>query len=61
MRSPTAFAIKAEVVDPAAKTFVFAAQKTMYDGEHIAAGDRVFVFASENEGGQGLVAMGIFA
>jgi hypothetical protein len=47
-----AFAIKAEVRDPRAKTFAFTAQKTMYGGKHIAEGDRVFVFASENEGGQ---------
>ena len=50
------FAIKAEVSDPQAKTFVFAAQKTMYGGKHIAKGDKIFVFASENEGGSGLIA-----
>jgi hypothetical protein len=54
-----AFAIKAEVPDPQARTFVFSAQKTMYGGKHIAEGDTVFVFASENEGGQGLVARGV--
>ena len=54
-----AFAIKAEVGDPRAKTFAFTAQKTMYGGKQIAAGDTVFVFASENEGGQGLVALGV--
>ena len=54
-----AFVIKAEVRDPRAKTFVFTAQKTMYGGKHIAEGDTVFVFASENEGGQGLVARGV--
>ena len=54
-----AFAIKAEVYDPRAKTFAFAAQKTMYGGKHIAEGDTVFVFASENEGGQGLIARGV--
>jgi hypothetical protein len=42
-----------------AKTFAFAAQKTMYGGKHIAEGDTVFVFASENEGGQGLIARGV--
>ena len=51
-----AFAIKAEVRNPRAKTFAFAAQKTMYGGKHIAKGDTVFLFASENEGGPGLVA-----
>jgi hypothetical protein len=53
------FAIKAEVRDPKVKTFAFTAQKTMYSGKQIAQGDTVFVFASENEGGQGLVASGI--
>src|SRR5438552_18027296 len=54
-----AFAIKAEVCDPRAKTFAFTAQKTMYGGKHIAGGDTVFVFASENEGGPGLIASGV--
>jgi hypothetical protein len=53
------FAIKAEVSDPQAKTFAFAAQKTMYGGKHIAEGDKVFVFASENEAGPGLIASGV--
>ena len=56
-----AFAIKAAIDDPKAKTFAFAAQKTMYRGKHIAEGDVAFVFASENEGGQGLIARGIVA
>jgi hypothetical protein len=50
------FAIKAEVRDPHAKAFTFRAQKTMYGGKHIAEGDSIFIFASENEGGPGLVA-----
>jgi hypothetical protein len=54
-----AFVIKAEVSDPRAKTFAFTAQKTMYGGKHIAEGDTVFVFASENEGGQSLIARGV--
>ena len=53
------FAIKAEVSDPQAKTFAFAAQKTMYGGKHIAKGDQIFVFASENEGGPGLIASAV--
>lgn len=53
------FAIKGEVGDRRAKTFAFAAQKTMYGGRHIAEGDAVFVFASENEGGRGLIARGM--
>jgi len=54
-----AFAIKAEIPDSSAETFRFEAQKTMYGGKGIAAGDEIFLFASENEGGQGLVARGI--
>jgi hypothetical protein len=54
-----AFAIKAAIGDARAKTFALSAQKTMYGGKHIAAGDTVFLFASENEGGQGLIARGI--
>jgi hypothetical protein len=54
-----AFAIKAEIAKPRAATFAFVAQKTMYGGKAIAAGDTVFVFASENEGGQGLIARGV--
>src|SRR5881398_395872 len=53
------FAIKAEVSHPWAETFAFSAQKTMYGGKHIAKGDTIFVFASENEGGPGLIARGI--
>jgi len=53
------FAIKAEVGDPRATTFAFTAQKTMYGGKDIATGDTVFVFASENEGGPGLIARGV--
>jgi len=53
------FAIKAKVSDPQAETFAFTAQKTMYGGKHIAKGDTIFVFASENEGGPGLIAIGV--
>ena len=53
------FAIKVEIRNVRAKTFTFAAQKTMYGGKHIAPGDTIFVFASENEGGHGLIARGV--
>ena len=53
------FAIKAAVRDQGAKTFEFTAQKTMYGGKHIAKGDTVFLFASENEGGTGLIAKAV--
>jgi hypothetical protein len=53
------FAIKAEVSDPSAEIFAFSAQKTMYGGKNIAKGNTIFVFASENEGGPGLIATGV--
>src|SRR5579871_2074482 len=58
-QQPASFAIKAEIRDPRAKTFTFTAQKTMYGGKKIKAGDRIFIFASENEGGSGLIAQGV--
>src|SRR6188474_732990 len=54
-----AFAIKAEVRNARVKAFAFVAQKTMYGGKLIAKGDTIFVFASENERGQGLIARGV--
>ena len=54
-----AYAIKAEISEPRAKTFTFTAQKTMYGGKHIAEGDVVFVFASETQGGDGLIGRGV--
>jgi hypothetical protein len=53
------FVIKTEVSDLRARTFAFSAQKTMYGGKNIAKGDEIFVFASENEGGPGLIAKGV--
>ena len=58
MRSKT-FAIKAEVSDACAEALAFTVQKTMYGGKHIVKGDTIFVFASENEGGSGLIARGV--
>ncbi len=52
------YAIKAAIDDPKAVTFTFTAQKTMYGGKRIAVGDTIYIFASENEGGQGLMARG---
>jgi hypothetical protein len=54
-----AFVIKAEVRRARASAFAFVAQKTMYGGKRIKRGDAVFVFASENESGQGLIARGV--
>jgi len=53
------FAIKSAIEDPRARAFAFREQKTMYGGKHIALGDAIYVFASENEGGPGLIASGI--
>jgi hypothetical protein len=53
------FAIKAAIPDPQPDTFTFTRQKTMYGGKGVAAGDPIFLFASENEGGRGLIAQGI--
>ena len=54
-----AFAIKTRIEEPLARRFGFEAQKTMYGGRRIAAGDEIFLFASEQAGGQGLVAHGV--
>src|SRR6478736_5620428 len=56
---PMTYAIKAEVKELRAAAFAFPRQKTMYGGKRIAAGDTIFVFASENEGGPGLIARGV--
>lgn len=53
------YAIKAEIKDPRARTFELPQQKTMYAGKKIAVGDTAYIFASENEGGAGLVAKGV--
>jgi len=53
------YAIKAEIKDPNARVFEFPHQKTMYGGKKVAAGDSIYLFASENEGGAGLVARGV--
>lgn len=59
MKRPAPFLIKADVSNVRAKRFSFDRQRTMYGGKKIAAGDEIFLFASENEGGAGLFARGI--
>jgi hypothetical protein len=54
-----AFAIRVDVRDTDAAAFAFPSQKTMYGGRLIAKGDTIFVFASENERGPGLIARGV--
>ncbi|MGL4440940.1 MAG: hypothetical protein ACRCUE_16895 [Bosea sp. (in: a-proteobacteria)] len=53
------YAIKTQIDDPDAERHIFERQKTMYDGKRLASGDTIFLFASENEGGQGLVAKAV--
>lgn len=50
------YAFKTEIALLNALSWVFSNQKTMYGGKEI--GGQIFVFASENEGGVGLVAVG---
>ncbi|MFZ5673809.1 MAG: hypothetical protein ACOZAM_12685 [Pseudomonadota bacterium] len=54
-----AFAIKVEIGNPKAKSFDFPRQKTMYGGKGISEGDEIFLFASDNEGGRGLIGRGV--
>ena len=53
------YVVKAHVRDPRATTMSFPRMKTMYGGKYIAVDDPIFVFASENEGGAGLIARGV--
>lgn len=55
------FVIKAQIDRTSARIFAVTAQKTMYGGKKIATQDSIFVFASENEGGCGLIARGVVA
>ena len=55
----TDYAIKVRIDDASGELLEFAHQKTMYGGKRIASGDTVYLFASENEGGEGLVAKGV--
>jgi hypothetical protein len=54
-----AYVVKAEITQPDQAQFSFPMMKTMYAGKKIAVGDVIYVFASENEGGNGLIARGI--
>ncbi len=56
---PVIYAVKAHIADARAHSWNLSRQKTMYGGKHIAAGDVIYLFASENEGGSGLIARGI--
>jgi hypothetical protein len=55
---PASYAVKAPIDNPRAARFTLDHQKTMYGGKQIAAGDTLFIFDSENEGGSGLIAIG---
>ena len=54
-----AFAVKAEIYNSQTPLFVFSTLKTMYGGKNVADGDTIYIFASENEGGHGLIARGV--
>jgi hypothetical protein len=53
------YVIKAAITDENSQEFSFRAQKTMYGGKGIREKDEIFVFASETQGGNGLIAKGI--
>ena len=53
------YLIKAAITDPDARRFSFRAAKTMYGGKGIREKDEIFVFASETQGGTGLIARGV--
>ena len=53
------YVIKTEITDLAAKSWTFDRQKTMYGGKLITKGDLIYIFASETEGGPGLIASGV--
>ena len=52
------YVIKTPINDPTAPFWTMHHQKTMYGGKGITTNDTIFVFADENEGGQGLLALG---
>jgi hypothetical protein len=52
------YAIKTPIADLQASSWTLRDQKTMYGGKRIRTNDTIFIFASENDGGQGLVAVG---
>jgi hypothetical protein len=51
-----AFILKAEIPTLESPPLAYAAQKTMYAGKQITPGDTIFIFASETQGGPGLLA-----
>ena len=53
------YAIKVEIRDLRARSFAFNEQKSMYGGKRITEGDVIYIIASENEGGPGLIAKGV--
>src|ERR1700744_711562 len=53
------YVVKAAISDVKAASFLFRAQKSMYGGKNIAENDEIFVFASETQGGPGLIARGV--
>jgi hypothetical protein len=52
------YAVKAAITDPNAPSWTLRDQKTMYAGKRIAINDTIFIFASEHDAGDGLLASG---
>lgn len=55
------FVVKAALGSEARADLLSFTEKTMYRGKEIRANDEIFVFASENQGGQGLCVRGVVA
>ncbi|HLY58562.1 MAG TPA: hypothetical protein VKS60_23570 [Stellaceae bacterium] len=54
-----AYVVKAAIrSEPEAEVLSFT-EKTMYGGKKIRAGDEIFVFSSDHQGGRGLIARGV--
>ena len=53
------FVVKAALGSEARADLLSFTEKTMYRGKEIRANDEIFVFASENQGGQGLCARSV--
>jgi hypothetical protein len=53
------YVVKAAPVPPEKARSSSFDEKTMYRGKDIRAGDEIFVFASDHQGGRGLIAKGV--
>ena len=53
------YVVKAALPDGPSVPLLSFTEKVMYGGKKIQAGDEIFVFASDHQGGQGLCARGV--